>query len=359
MPEDFEQYAPGIDSGLKSDANEFLLNAIKPLDEFDEREASWLIPGWIPSGQITLLAADGGIGKTSLWVHILAAISRGNPCIMDPPGYNRPLALSIFLSGEDSVRRKLKKKLRLAGADPSQILTPDFVEHPELLHDLKLGSQQLDSMIRWYRPALCVIDPLQSFLPPKTNMSARNEMRDLLAPLVSLGEETGTAFLIVCHTNKRSSTSGRGRVSDSSDLWDVARSVLMAGHTADDAIRYLSQEKNNYDQLQETLLFSISDDGQVQAEGRSWKRDREYQQENSTAVSAPKRNDCKEWLLNLLEENNGCLPVKELESQAQNAGYSSRTLRRAKDDLKDDGAVRYQQTGWGQRRVWTVCKVVS
>ena len=37
----------------------------RPLSDFDEREATWLIPGWVPKGQITLLAADGGTGKTT------------------------------------------------------------------------------------------------------------------------------------------------------------------------------------------------------------------------------------------------------------------------------------------------------
>lgn len=48
-----------------------LLSCFKTLDEFQEEEAKWLVPGWIPSGQITLMAADGAserppCGATSL-----------------------------------------------------------------------------------------------------------------------------------------------------------------------------------------------------------------------------------------------------------------------------------------------------
>lgn len=39
----------------------------KTLDEFEEQESILAYSGWIPEGQITLLAADGGVGKTSLW----------------------------------------------------------------------------------------------------------------------------------------------------------------------------------------------------------------------------------------------------------------------------------------------------
>ena len=43
-----------------------LLHLFHPVCEFQEEEATWLIPGWIPESQITLIAADGGIGST-LW----------------------------------------------------------------------------------------------------------------------------------------------------------------------------------------------------------------------------------------------------------------------------------------------------
>lgn len=179
-------------------------------------------------------------------------------------------------------------------------------------------------------------------------------MRDCLAPLVALGEETGSTFLIICHTNKRKGASGRDRIADSADLWDVARSVLMTGFTEDQDVRYLSNEKNNYSELRETVLFSIGEDGQLQRVGTSWKRDREFMQEATTNVSAPKREDCKAWLLHQLDEAGGELATKSVESMAQAAGFGFSTLRRAKDDLKRDGHIRYSQTGSLQEKAWHI-----
>lgn len=99
----------------------------------------------------------------------------------------------------------------------------------------------------------------RDYFPPELNMGSRNAMRDCMAHLISLGEETGTTFLIICHTNKRKGTFGRDGIAASGDLWDISRSVLMAGYTEDEGIRYLSNEKNNYTQKQETLLFTIVD----------------------------------------------------------------------------------------------------
>lgn len=361
-----EQELEEIRRGLSADvaahppkADPFL-SCFKTLDVFEEQEATWLITGWMPEGQITLLASDGGIGKTSLWINMIAAISSGQRCILDPPDFTRKPQLVAFLTTEDSVRKKLKKKLRLAGADMRNVITPDFQSDKDgLLRGMKFGSPGMAQFIRHFKPVLCVFDPVQGFIPPDINMGSRNAMRDCLAPLVSLGEETGTSFLIVCHTNKRRGAWGRDRIADSADLWDISRSVLMAGFTTDEGIRYLSNEKNNYRALMDTLLFSIDSNGQVQAEGTTWKRDREYTQDASLSTSAPKREDCKGWLLSELDAAGGAIPSKDLEDRAKAAGYSFRTLRRAKDDLKIDGQVKYFSTGSakGGDRVWHVQKV--
>ena len=338
-----------------STADDPFLSCFKTLDDFEEEVATWLIPGWIPESQITLMAADGGTGKTTLWCNLIAAISSGQSCILDPPGHTRKPQTVAFLTTEDSVRKKLRKKLRLAGANMANIITPDFLDDKNgALRGLKFGSHEMERFIRYFRPALCVFDPVQGFIPPEINMGSRNAMRDCMAPLISLGEECGTTFLVVCHTNKRKGAYGRDRIADSADLWDISRSVLMAGYTEEQGVRYLSNEKNNYTQLQETLLFTIDEDGQPHAEGNTFKRDREYMQAAAMNNSAPKREDCKEWIIHELESAGGSMPTKELENSAKLAGYSYKTVRSAKEELKAAGRVKYLQRGNGKEKAWYI-----
>ena len=244
------------------EAQDPFLSCFKTLNDFTEEEAKWLIPGWIPEGQITLLAADGGVGKTTVWCNVITALSNGTSSVLDPLGYQREPAKVAFLTTEDSVRKKLRRKLRKAGANLENIITPDFLADKDgVLRELKFGSAEMERFIRYFKPVLCIFDPVQGFVPPDINMGSRNAMRDCMAPLISLGEECGTTFLVICHTNKRKGASGRERIADSADLWDISRVVMMAGYTEDQGIRYLSNEKNNYAQLQETILFSIDDSG--------------------------------------------------------------------------------------------------
>lgn len=332
-----------------------LFSLFKSLEDFPEEEAKWLIPGWIPAGQISVIAADGGIGKTTLWCHMIAALSNGATCILDPPGHTRQPMKIMFLTTEDSVRKKLRKKLRIAGANMQNIITPDFAtDHSGMLHKLKFGSEELGKVLRHFRPALCVFDPIQGFTPPRVNMGSRNEMRDCTAQLITIGEDINTTALIVCHTNKRKGAYGRDRIADSADIWDIARSVLMAGFTEEQGIRYLSNEKNNYAQLQETLLFSIDSDEQIHKEGTSWRRDREYIMGAEAAKSSPVREDCKAFIMKTLHEAGGTMLTADLDDEAKAAGYSFTAVKRAKQDLKKDGSVKYFHTGGNSDRMWHI-----
>lgn len=334
-------------------AEDPLLALFKPLEDFPEEEAKWLVPGWIPEGQISVIAADGGIGKTTLWCHIIAALSNGTTCILDPPGHRRDPMRITFLTTEDSVRKKLRKKLRLAGANMKNIITPDFAgDHSGLLRKVKFGTPEMEKVLRSLHPVLCIFDPVQGFTPPKVNMGSRNEMRDCMAPLIAIGEEINTTALIVCHTNKRKGAYGRDRIADSADIWDIARSVMMAGFTEEQGVRYLSNEKNNYAPLQETILFTIDSNEQIHAVGTSWKRDREYILGSEQAKSAPMREDCKAFLMKTLNEAGGAMPTAELEAKAKLAGFSFAAVKRAKQELKAEKAVKYFHTGSPKDRVW-------
>lgn len=347
------ELTPVYDAQVAAAAPGAFLSLFRTLDQYEEQEASWVVDGWIPEGQITTVASDGGVGKTTLECDIISALSNGTACILDRPGTNRREMKVAFLTTEDSIRKKLKKKLCLAGAKMENIIAPDFAaDRHGLLRKLKFGNEEMATFIRHYRPDFCAFDPIQGFLPPHVNMGSRNEMRDCLAPLITFGEDCKTTFLILCHTNKRKGAYGRDRIADSADLWDISRSVIMAGFTEDQGVRYLSNEKNNYTQLQETILFSIDDDGLIQRCGTSWKRDREYIAGAEQSTAKPKRKDCRECILQMLGDAGGAMRTSELEQKTQDYGYAYMTVRRAKEDLKAAGKVEYYSTGSKKDKIW-------
>lgn len=91
----------------------------------------------------------------------------------------------------------------------------------------------LEGIIEKHRPKLVIFDPIQQFIKG-TDMTKRNDMRQTLTPLIRLGKLYGTTFILVMHTNKRDNIgSFRDKLSDSADIWDIARSILAVGRNSD------------------------------------------------------------------------------------------------------------------------------
>ena len=307
------------------------------MDDVEEIEIEWLVKEYIPKGQITLLAGDGGSGKTSVVCQIVASVSSGKSCFMleDTIFTNierqEPQTV-LFFSAEDSMQHVLKKRLRLNGAVMENIKSIDPSD--DRFERLKFD------------------DPLQSFIPWKADLSKRNQVRQSLTNLIKYGEKYGCTFLIIVHTNKQSNVWGRKRIADTADLWDAARSVLIAGETGEDNIRYISHEKCNYGPTGETVLFSI-EGGAVKFNGYSGKKDREYVNALFTIQRDIKREAAKDFILGYLE--NGAVKVKDLDAAAKAAGYSDTGIKRAKAELKSEGLVKIfhkgLQTPWSIERL--------
>ncbi len=60
----------------------YALDIFKPVAAFEEQEPEWLVDGWIPKGQITLLASDGGVAKRLLYVILQPPKAAGKPAFL-------------------------------------------------------------------------------------------------------------------------------------------------------------------------------------------------------------------------------------------------------------------------------------
>lgn len=307
--------------------------------DVEKKPVRWLVPHLIPRETITLLAGDGGVGKSTLWACIAAAVSTGKTPAISPVPFGGEPEEVIFFSSEDSVAYTLRDRLEKAGADLNRIRFLDVGSKD--INRISFDSPELERAVNIIRPGLMIFDPLQGFLPPDVNMSSRSAMRHALLPLVQLGEKYGVASLIVVHSNKRGDAWGRNRIADSADLWDFSRSVLIVGETADDGIRYLSCEKLNYAARPDTVLFQIVD-GQIQVLGTTQKRDRDYVLERATVKreerAAPARDEAKETILRLLSDGSE-FPAKELEEKVLAAGVSFAAFKRAKTELNSEKKI--------------------
>lgn len=331
-------------------------NALVCLADIEETTPDWLIPGYVPKGEITILGGDGGVGKTFIWCSIAAAISAGAPCPvlegMFSTSEPRTPQRVLYFSSEDSNSAVLLPRLKACGANIQNIKTIDSAN--ENFCKVKLNSQFLEGLLDSFRPALCIFDPIQSFLPPRTDMAARNQMREAMASLHVWGEKYSTSFLVVLHTNKRENCWGRKRLADSADLWDISRSVLICGKVEGGETRYLSHEKCSYGKESQTALFRISN-GAAEFCSFTDKKDMDYVRASAKANDrGSERKAAENFIIEYLQERNGDVLTKDLDEAAQAAFITPATLRRAKSSLAEQKKIssRTDSKGIGKGTIW-------
>src|SRR6266568_6490150 len=104
---------------------------IRFLDQVPDQPLTWLWPGRIPFGHLTLLDGAPGSGLSLVALTLAACVSSGSPL---PDGTPTHQGLVILLAPYDSPTDTLKPRLEAAGGDPAHLL----LVHP-LLEDTSLA----------------------------------------------------------------------------------------------------------------------------------------------------------------------------------------------------------------------------
>ena len=319
------------------------------MDEVEEQEIEWLVPKWIPKSTITIMGGDGGVGKTTLWCSIVANLTNGMPTIFEDPSLfeGREPQKILFFSSEDDLNRVIKRRLNKNGANMKMVKTIPMTN--DAFMKLTFDSDLLEQMIQVEKPSLCVFDPIQSFVGGDTDMNKRNQMRIQMNYLIQLGERYNTAFLVVMHTNKRASVSGRTRFAESSDIYDISRSAILIGNTKNKQIKYIDNAKNNYASLQKTILFSI-DDEKPMFNGTTDKKDLDFINEKSNVKNNSQITEAKDYIIYYLR-TNGSSNWKSLKEEAKDIeDISDRTMQRAKKELSDSKSIIQKRISKGKNK---------
>ena len=312
------------------------------------QSVAWLVPQLLPLGEVSLLGADGGTGKGIWQAQLIAYVTAGKTSGFFPLPPQQTGKV-LLLAGEDDPGKVLKARLLAAGADMNRVLVLTADDYfGKTGQPLTLKDQALADFAAKAGPLLLIVDPLQSFLPADVEMASRNQMRSALLPLRAIAAKQGCAVLIVMHSNKKQGVSGRARLADSSDIWDMARSVLMMGRSNSDGKIYLSHEKSSYSRPRQTVLLHIEDvelDGvrtaQAVFDGYTDKKDADFIKEPRVR-QAQTKEDTRDAILNVLADSRlGSMASSELRAAVvKEIGCSDRTYERAYADLVRSGDVK-------------------
>lgn len=175
-----------------------------------DKARDWLIAGIVPIGSVTLLAAAGGTGKTTLLYNWALNVALGTPW-----SRRRCMKGKSLLISADEPLSDTTEKLSVIGYQDSGIQPGDisFWDTWRFTY-----MQQLENYIRKERPLLVMIDSLTACLAGMNVDLARSSAGDAIYGLRDMANNYRCSIVILHHLNKsgglRDSTSFVDNVSE-------------------------------------------------------------------------------------------------------------------------------------------------
>lgn len=309
------------------------------------QQPRWLARNRIPRAAISLLIGDEGIGKSLLWVWIVAAVTTGKALLQFGIPVRDPERVILAVT-EDYWSGDVLPRLLVAGADVSMIdvicTEADGSGSPIFPRDLYL-IREADPA-----PALIVVDCWLDTV--ETGMSVRDpqQARKALHPWKDVAVTTDAAVLLLGHTNRISSGSVRDRYGATGALRQKARMTLFAqeddegclvvgpdkanGTASVPAARFVIDPVQHFDPTEDhdgtvPLLRYVGDSSLTAREHAADTYEAEHGEDRQDRAEAEK------WLEEYLAIEGPSAKSSEAKRSAKAAGISERTLQRARKAL--------------------------
>ncbi|NNM84600.1 MAG: AAA family ATPase [Phycisphaerales bacterium] len=304
----------------------------------------WLWTNYVPCGNVTVLAGEPGIGKSLIALNLAARLSSSRAW---PDGTIMPEAPkfarmrqpgSMILSAEDNASYVVVPRLIKAGADLSKIYTPNYMQFPESAILFPRDAERLFYHCQGSEIGLVIVDHGPAFFG-KPFTDDRQRTPTAAHSLNDLAREMEQAVLVIVHVSKTRYHSAIHRVLGHPALAVMARSVLMAvadrsEENTDPSRRLLVSVKNSYGPPPKPLAYRVRDQT-IEWLGPA----HEGADRDALIHLAPQRpgpdpthlEKAIEWLIGELAP--GPQPYRKIMAKGVAAGFSQRTLLRAKESV--------------------------
>lgn len=191
-------------------------------------------------GEITVLAAPGGTGKSSWAVGVAIELAANKAVLGEKIWVKKPNVL--YINGEDSKEENERRiwafclrhnigeqdiqRLYLLGADDWRTQKLSFLRTERASSVLdEMGIGHLEALLDTVKPDLLVLDPLLSFCGG-ANVNDNAVMAQMMRALKQLASKFGCAVLVLHHTRKGGEPGSAEAVSGASAIVNLARRAI-------------------------------------------------------------------------------------------------------------------------------------
>jgi DNA repair protein RadA/Sms len=194
-------------------------------------ELDRVLGGGLVAGSVVLIGGDPGIGKSTVLIQALSAMSRG--------------ARVLYVSGEESADQIAMRAQRLGlKGDQVRLLTENQIE-------VVIAVAQSE------RPQVIVVDSIQTVFTDALQSAPGSvaQVRESAAHLVRYAKQTGTALFLVGHVTKEGTLAGP-RV-----LEHMVDTVLYFEGDTSSSFRIIRAIKNRFGAVNEIGVFAMTETG--------------------------------------------------------------------------------------------------
>ena len=200
------------------------------IDEFDR-----VLGGGFVEGGVVLIGGDPGIGKSTLLLQSLAALS----------ARSATAAQVLYVSGEESAAQVALRAKRL-GVDAARV---------RLLSEISL--ERIVATVGTEKPSILVIDSIQTLYSEQLQSAPGSvaQVRECAAQLTRLAKQSGLTLIMIGHVTKDGSLAGP-RV-----LEHMVDTVLYFEGESHSSFRLIRAFKNRFGAVNELGVFAMTDRG--------------------------------------------------------------------------------------------------
>jgi hypothetical protein len=316
------------------------------------KESDFVWFPYIPAGNLTMMSAEPGTGKTTVCCAIAANITNGTPFVLGNNLYFKQGNV-IYLTAEDSYEQTIRPRFIAAGGDVTRMFGIDGKlkgeegqekELPISLQDV----DELEDAIIQIKPRLIIVDPIQAYLGEDVNMNLASDVRPVLAGLKRLAEKYNVGVICIRHLSKDTKRLAAHRGLGTIDFNAACRSEVFLGkHPDDPEQRAMVHIKHNLTAQGESVGYRISsDENQKMLFEWTGKSDiTEDMVAESKKADAGKFEEAIQFLKNQLYA--GPVDATIIKNTAKENGISESTLKRAKGKLNvKSNAVDASKNKW-------------
>lgn len=290
---------------------------------------AWLWEGWLPRSMLSLIVAKPGVGKTHWMLDLVRALQQGRAWPDGQPG-PAPSA-TVWIEGE-GISPEVVERGEALGIDMERMYMIEASDG-EILDLTSLAWQEeVIEAVAAVKPALVVVDSLSTITANGQDRS--EQVTPLLIWLVGLARWSGAAVALIHHLRKSNGAQmefplvGLDDIRGSGQIVAQARSVIAVnkmGHDLD-AARRLEVLKKTISRGQTPKPLGMA--AIKRADGLV---DRFEYGDAPSIENGVKREECAEWLLDMLAE--GPVGLKDLVEAGETMGFNKTMIWRTRKGL--------------------------